>query len=154
LDERQEHIELVALFGALWRAPAGFDGSECGAMIFIGTNRSDVHASLPSKLRYGQSVHAVVFGMGADEFYEDDLPAEIKSSYQPIVASGYFESDTLAVEHLRFWRCSLNLVCRVPMGRADQFVPTFERHSDFRVLAPETDKRVSSNDPHIMIDSL
>jgi hypothetical protein len=34
------------------------------------------------ELRYGQSIYAVVLGMGADELHEGYLPAEIESDHQ------------------------------------------------------------------------
>ena len=39
----------------------------------------------PLELRYGQSIDAVVLGMGADELDEGYLPAEIKSDHQAVL---------------------------------------------------------------------
>jgi hypothetical protein len=51
--------------------------------------------------------------MRADELYERDLPSEIESSNQAIVASCHFEPDALTVENLgfrsRFWCSRISL---------------------------------------------
>jgi hypothetical protein len=44
------------------------------------------------KLRDGQGVDPVVFGMRSDEFDKCDAPAEVESNDHPKVASGDFES--------------------------------------------------------------
>src|SRR5262249_42973896 len=46
VDQREQHIELVALLGALRRAPTGFDLGERYAMVFVGANWPDVHGGL------------------------------------------------------------------------------------------------------------
>src|ERR1700693_2592889 len=43
LDERKEHVELVALFRSLGRAPASLDFRECGPVVFVGANWPDFH---------------------------------------------------------------------------------------------------------------
>jgi len=46
--------------------------------------------------------------MGADEFHERDLAAEIQRDHQAIVSARDLEPDTLAVQDLGLRRCSLN----------------------------------------------
>src|SRR6266436_6300761 len=63
-DKREEHVEPVTFLGALRCAPAGVDLGERGSMIFVRTDRPDFHHMFPLKLRYGQSIDAIVLGMG------------------------------------------------------------------------------------------
>ena len=50
----------------------------------------------PLELRYGQSIDAVVLGMGADELHKRYLPAEIESGHHAVVSSRNFEPDAPA----------------------------------------------------------
>src|SRR5262245_26823896 len=102
---------------------------------------------VPSELRYSQSVDTVTLGVGAYEFHEGDLPAKIKSGHQTVISSCDFEPDALAIEHFGFRSRFLDVVCRSPMCGGYELVPAFERDSCFRMIAPKTGKRVSSNDP-------
>src|SRR6516225_8686378 len=147
-DECEEHVELVTLLGALRSAPAGIDLGERGPVVFVSTDWPDFHRMCPSVLRYGQSVDAIVLGMRPDELHEGPLSAEIESDQQAVVSSCNFKPDALAIQHLGFRSCSLDLIRRRPMRRSDKFVPTFERDLRLRVLTPKVDQCVSGNDPH------
>jgi hypothetical protein len=59
-------------------------------------DRPDLHHLFPLELRYGQSIDAVVLGMGADELHKRYLPAEIESDHHAVVSSRNFEPDALA----------------------------------------------------------
>ena len=86
--------------------------------------------------------------MRADELYERDLPAEIESSNQAIVASCRFEPDALTVENLGCRSRFLHLVRGGPSRSPHERVPTLERHLCLGVFAPEVDNDAPSNDPH------
>jgi len=62
--------------GALRCPPVGVDLGERSPVIFVSSDWPDFHRMLPSELRYGQSVDAIVRGMGPDELYEGHLSAE------------------------------------------------------------------------------
>src|ERR1700676_3259809 len=86
--------------------------------------------------------------MCTDEFHEGDLPTEIERGNQAIVSSRDLEPHTLAVQHLGFRSRLLDLIGGRPLRGSHDRVPAFKRDLCFRVLAPEADKRVSSNHPH------
>jgi hypothetical protein len=46
---------------------------------------------IPSKLRHGQGVDAIVLGMRADEFPEGYLPTKIERDHETIVSAGNLE---------------------------------------------------------------
>jgi len=57
------------------------------------------------KLRDGQGVDPVIFGMRPDEFDERNVPLEIESDDHAKVASGDFESRTLAIQNFCIRSC-------------------------------------------------
>src|SRR6266567_1508383 len=103
---------------------------------------------LSLELRHGQCIDAVIFRVGADELHESDLPTEIEGGNQAIVSSCDLESHALAIQYLGFRSGFLNLIRRGPLRGSHDRVPAFKRDLCFRVLAPEADKHVSSDDPH------
>jgi hypothetical protein len=80
-------------------------------VVFVSANWPDIHELFHSELRYGQSVDAVVLGVGADEFHEGDLPTKIKSGHQTVISSCNLEPDALAIAYFGYWSRSLDLVC-------------------------------------------
>src|SRR5450631_3673846 len=46
-NECEEYVEPVAFLGALRGTPAGLDLGQGGAVIFVGTDRSDLHQMVP-----------------------------------------------------------------------------------------------------------
>ncbi len=137
LDKCEEHVKPVTLLGALRGTPAGVDLGQRGPVIFVRTDRPDLHQLFPLELRYGQSIDAVVLCMGADELHECYLPLEIESDYQAVISSRNFEPDALAVQHLGFRSRSLDFISRGPMRGSDEFVPAFERNLCLRMFAPK-----------------
>src|SRR5438270_9076539 len=103
------------------------------------------------ELRHLQCIDAIIFRVGADELHEGDLPTEIEGGHQAIVSSCDLKPHTLAVEHLGFWSGFLDVIRGHPLRRSHEHGPTFERGLSFRVLAPEVDKHVSSDDPHTSV---
>jgi hypothetical protein len=71
-------------------------------MIFVRADWPNLHHIFPSELRNGQSIDTIVLGMGADEFHEGYLPAEIECDDQAVVSSCNLEPRALAVKHLGF----------------------------------------------------
>src|SRR5215471_17069608 len=76
--------------------------------------------------------------MRADELYERDLPSEIESSNQAIVASRHFEPDALTVENLGFRSRFLHLVRGGPSRSPYERVPTLKRDLCLGVFAPKS----------------
>src|SRR5579872_5009896 len=107
-----------------------------------------------SELGYSECVDAVVFGVGADEFYERDLPTEIECDDESIVPACDFESDTLAIEHLRFRNGALDIIARFPMRGLGQPIPALQRHFGFWMSVPKGDEDVASDDTHCGLDSM
>src|ERR1700676_2535460 len=101
-----------------------------------------------SELRHRQCIDAVILPMGADELHEGDPPTEIEGGHQAIVSSCDLKPHTLAVQHLGFRSRLLDLIGGCPLRGSHDRVPAFKRDLCFRVLAPEADKHVSSDDPH------
>src|SRR5258707_7918901 len=100
------------------------------------------------ELRYRHCIDTVILCMGADELHEGDLPTEIESGHQAIVSSRDLEPHTLAVQHLGFRSGFLDLIRGCPLRGSYDRVPAFKRDLCSRVLAPEADKHVSSDEPH------
>src|SRR5437764_8944561 len=76
-DEREEHIELVALLRTLRCAPAGLDRRERCAVILVCANGPDVHV-VSLELRHLQCIDTIIFRVGAHELHEGDLPTKIE----------------------------------------------------------------------------
>jgi hypothetical protein len=64
-------------------------------------------------LRYGQRIDAIVFGMGADELDEGDLPAEIERDHQAVIPSSRFSAFDLGAA---LWTSSIELQCAALMS--------------------------------------
>src|SRR3982075_2161092 len=100
------------------------------------------------KLRHLQCIDTIIFRMGANELHESDLSTEIQGGHQAIVSSCDLKPDALAVQHLGFRSRPLDFIGGCPLRRSRDRVPAFKRDLCFRVLVPEADKHVSSDDPH------
>jgi hypothetical protein len=78
-NESKQHVEPVTFFGILRCAPADISLGERRSVVFLRPDWADLRGKLPSELRYGQSIDAVVLRMGATEIHEGDPPTKIES---------------------------------------------------------------------------
>lgn len=122
-DEREEVIEPVTLLGAFSSPPICIDLGERRMMIFIALDRSDFHGSFALKLRDGQRIDAVVFGMGSDDLYKGHLSAEIEShlpATSNLTRSRFRTFDFGAA----LWTSSVEAQCAALTGVAPDVVST------------------------------
>ena len=118
-DKGEEHVKPITFLGAFCCAPAGVDLDKRVPVVFVRTDRPDLHQRFPLELRYGQNIDAVVLGMGANKLHEGYLPAEIESDPQAVVSSRNFEPDALAVQYHRQAVNNQNFTANAPLAPID-----------------------------------
>src|SRR4029450_5416858 len=97
LDQRHEHVELITLWRPTGRAPKLFDFGECGAVVFVGPDRADLHGGPHQNLATVRASMASYSSCVPTNFTNAICRAEVECGDQPVVSAGDLEAHAITI---------------------------------------------------------